>query len=236
MKRLFFLFTILALASTAISAQPGYGPGSRYGDNRRYGSYSQNSPYGREPGRRYGYGYETSWYAGVKFGMVASSVHSESSALDGNRIKTGISLGAAVGMPLAPMASFESGLYYVEKGGSSVDDNTRFTYQLNYLELPLILKYNYISPSNVVFQPYVGCYLGLGISGDIKDYKQREAFSSYSNGYFRHGDSGIKIGCGVAYSFLYAEIGYDFGLSNIGQDTFDDTRNGALRLSVGFAF
>ena len=44
------------------------------------------------------------------------------------------------------------------------------------------------------------------------------------------------MGCGFAYEMLYAELGYDFGLSNIGDNAFDDTHNGAFFANIGINF
>lgn len=242
MKKIFALLSILAMFTLTAGAQAYYGGRGHVGGPGRYSSFG--GPGGRPggPGRygRGGYGpgrYYNDWYGGIKFGVVGSHVSSESGELDGRGVQTGISIGAALGFNLTPDVAFESGLYYVEKGGSSRNSDGRFTYGLDYLEIPLVLKYYIFTPgSRAVFQPFAGAYLGMGVGGEIKDYGNREAFSSFNNGYFRRGDSGLTFGCGVSYSFLYASLGYELGLANIGQDLFNETKNRALVFSVGFAF
>lgn len=44
------------------------------------------------------------------------------------------------------------------------------------------------------------------------------------------------MGCGLAWEMLYAELGYDFGLTNIGDDYFNDTHNGAFFANIGINF
>ena len=222
MKRFLSVLIGLLAMVAAVSAQPVFG--SRHD---RFGSHYRQR---RHPG-----GY-SSWYCGLLVGATASHVTSDSDELSGNRLKTGWSLGAAAGFNLAPAILVESGLYYAEKGGTSRNDDGRFSYELDYLEVPLMLKYNRYTASGVVLQPFVGAYLAMGVGGKIRDYRERESFSSFGPSYFRHGDSGVKIGIGATYSVLHASIGYDFGLANIGRDEFSDTRNRALRLNVGFAF
>ncbi|MBP5219069.1 MAG: PorT family protein [Bacteroidales bacterium] len=235
MKKIFALLSTLAVLSLTAGAQPYYGGRGPVGGPGRYNSFGGPGRYDRGgfgPGRFY-----NDWYGGIKFGVVGSHVSSESEELDGRGVQTGISAGLALGFNMTPDVAFESGLYYVEKGGSSRNSGGKFTYGLDYLEIPLVLKYYVFSPGRrAVFQPYVGAYLGFGVGGEIKDYGNREAFSSFDNGYFRRGDSGLAFGCGVSYSFLYASVGYEFGLANIGQDLFNETRNRALVFSVGFAF
>lgn len=182
-----------------------------------------------------------STYFGLRLGLNASHVRSDAPTLDGKGVKTGLSIGAVVGTRLSyttPL-NIETGLYYTQKGGKSNNAGAghgRFTYNLDYLEVPLLLKYRHMTMSGVAVEPFAGAYLACGIAGDIKDYGERQAFSSYSDGYFNRFDAGLKLGCGVGYGIGYAEIAYDLGLSNIGQDTFDNTHTGCFTVSVGVNF
>ena len=212
---------------------PGYRPGYKPGFGRDYG-YGHGRPQYRESGISPLFGPD--WYGGVKFGVTGSHVSSQSPELRGNGIQSGISLGLAAGFNLSPATAFESGLYYMEKGGSSRASGGRFTYDLDYLEIPLVVKYYIFSGNRAVFQPYAGAYLGLGVGGQLKDYGSRSVTDSFTSGLFRRGDSGLLFGCGVSWSFLYASLGYEYGLANIGADLFSETHNRALVFSVGFAF
>ena len=228
-KILAFLMTIILTAGVAV-AQPGYGrPGRGPGmGGPGHGGYGRGHD-------RYGY-YHDNWYGGVKFGIVGSHMSSGSDELDARKVKSGISLGLATGFNITPMAAFESGLYYVEKGGSGRVAGNKVTYDLHYLEIPLLLKFNIFSGQRAVFQPFGGAYLGLGVGGRVKDYGVQYSASSFSDAGIRRGDSGLTFGCGVSWSFLYASLGYELGLADISRDGFTDTHNRALLFSVGFAF
>lgn len=204
-----------------------------------------------QPGRSYGrprvqtvgrHGNEyVAWhryYFGLRVGMNASHVSSESSTLDGSGVKSGLNIGFAAGTQLSYRAPLflESGLYYSQKGGKSGSGHDKFTYDLNYLEVPLILKYKHFIGNQTSIQPYAGGYLAVGTDGNIKNYGSRESFSSYENGYFNRFDGGLKLGCGVGFNMLYADLSYDIGLANIGQDSFDDTHNGCFTINVGVNF
>ncbi len=127
---------------------------------------------------------------------------------------------------------------YNQKGGNStpVGSKGKFTYQLDYLEMPVVLKYKHCTMSGVSFEPFAGGYLSCGIAGNIKDYGERQAFGSYSDNYFNRFDGGLRFGCGVGYGLGYAQVSYDLGLANVGQDDFDNTRNGCFTVSVGVRF
>jgi hypothetical protein len=170
--------------------------------------------------------------------MNASHVSSESPVLDGSSVKTGLNIGLAAGTQLTYRAPLflETGLYYSQKGGKSGRGADKFTYDLNYLEVPLLIKYKHFVGNQTSIQPYAGGYLALGTDGNIKNYGTRTAFSSFDNGYFNRFDGGLKIGCGVGFNMLYLDASYDIGLSNIGQDNFDDTHNGCFTLNIGVNF
>lgn len=87
-------------------------------------------------------------------------------------------------------------------------------------------------------EPFFGGYLACGIAGKIKDYNNREAYSSFGDedDTFNRFDGGLRFGCGVSYQMLYLEASYDLGLANVGKDRFDDARNRCFNLTVGVNF
>ena len=231
MKKIFAILTVMALTVSAAVAQPGYGRGGYSGGGPGRPGYGHGKDHARI-GR-----YDRNWYGGIKFGLVGSHIYDRSGELKATGVKSGISLGAAAGFNISPMSAFESGLYYVEKGGIGKVDGEKVTYELNYLEIPLMLKFNIFSRNRAVFQPYAGGYLGMGIGGDVKDYRDKYYASSFNDtDLFRRGDSGLLFGCGVSWNFLHANLGYELGLSDISRNRLSDRRNRALVFSVGFAF
>lgn len=222
------MLTVL-LAATPVMAQY-YADGRPIPPRHRYG----HANYG--PGNRY---YHT--YYGFRLGLGVSTVNSDSPVLDATDAKTGLNVGFVVGTQLTNTAPlyFETGLYYTEKGGKSTYNNTKFTYGLDYLELPLLLKYRYQASPDVSVEPFVGGYLACGVAGKIKDYGNRAAYSSFNGDYpdtFNRFDGGLKLGCGFGFQMLYIEASYDIGLANVGKDTFDDTRTGCFNLTFGVNF
>jgi hypothetical protein len=207
-----------------------------------------------QPGYLYGRGYNPriqtvgrhgnefiawhSYYVGLRVGLNASHVSSESPLLDGSSMKSGLNIGIAAGTQLTYRAPLfiESGLYYSQKGGKSDSGNGKFTYDLNYLEVPVLIKYKHFVGNQTSIQPYAGGYLAVATDGQIKNYGTRTAFSSFEDGYFNRFDGGLKIGCGVGYNMLYLDASYDIGLANIGQDNFDDTHNGCFTINLGVNF
>ena len=236
MKRTTTFLAAFCLLATLLASMPANA------QMRPRRGYTPPAPrYGVRPSPSRSYGYAPNVYYGFRFGLSASHINSDAPSLDGSTSKTGLNVGAVVGIQLAPHAPmfFETGLTYSEKGGKGKLSGDKFSIGLNYLEVPLVLKYSaQIAPATAV-EPFVGGYLACGVGGKVKDYGAREAFSSFDDRYganFKRFDGGVRVGCGLAWEMLYAEAGYDFGLSNIGDNAFDDTHNGAFFLNVGVNF
>ena len=177
-------------------------------------------------------------YYGLRLGVAAATVSSDDPALNGSSTQAGLNVGVVAGFQLVPSSPiyFETGLFYTEKGGKGTFEGRKFTYDLNYLQLPLVIKYVIDVDGDFTVQPFVGGYLACGVSGKIKDYGDRRSFSSFDEDYFSRFDGGLKIGCGAQYDLIYGELGYDFGLANISHDTFDTAHNGCFYFNVGVNF
>ena len=207
---------------------------AQYGRPRNYGSTYGRSSYTR-PTYRHN---PVNSYVGFRIGGAFSTVNSDDKYLDGGTMRSGLNVGVVAGFQVAPHAPiyFETGLSYVEKGGKGSYDGSKFTYNLDYLEVPLLLKYDCRVDRDLSIQPFIGGYLAAGVGGKIKDFGHRQAYSSFDDDAFQRFDGGIKLGCGVQFNYLYAELGYDIGLANISRDYFDDAHTGSLFATIGVNF
>ena len=225
MKRIMIamLSLMLTLPMMAQYRRPRYATG-RYG----YSTYTRTS-YRHNP---------VNSYVGFRVGGAFSTVSSDDKYLDGGTMRTGLNVGVVAGLQVAPHAPiyFETGLSFIEKGGKGNFEGRKFTYNLDYLEVPLLLKYDCKVDRDISIQPFLGGYVAAGVGGKIKDFGHRQAYSSYDDDAFNRFDGGIKLGCGVQFNYLYAEVGYDFGLSNISRDYFDDAHTGSLFATIGVNF
>ena len=226
MKRITFFMMAILLIAMPSSAQ-------NYKNSRYYNRNTGHLDYGRRNSNN------QDVYFGFRIGPSFSYVNSDGNALDGGNWQTGLNVGVVAGVALSDQQPFylEGGLYYIEKGGSKkLDTGKKMTYDLNYLEIPVVFKYKYNVDPHFSIQPQVGGYFAAGVGGKIKNYQNRQAEDSFSEDYFRRLDGGIRVGCGVTYDMFYADLTYDIGLANIGHDVFDKTRNGGLQINVGVNF
>ena len=178
-------------------------------------------------------------YYGLRIGPAFSYVNSDDSRLDGGKWQTGLNVGFVAGIPLSDTTPLylETGLSYIEKGGKkNLAGGKKMTYDLNYLEIPIVAKYKYDIDSDLSIQPFFGGYFGVGVSGKIKNFEEREAESSFRSSNFRRADGGLRLGCGLAYDMFYCDLTYDIGLANICHDTFDASHNGSIQLNFGVNF
>ena len=164
MKKTLLLSLLCMILAIPAMAQPGY----RYGYNTRVQTVGRH-------GNEY-----VAWhryYVGLRVGLNASHVGSDSPLLDGSSVKSGLNIGVAAGTQLTYRARlfFETGLYYSQKGGKSGSGPDKFTYDLNYLEVPLLIKYKHFVGNQTSIQPYAGGYLAVGTDGSIKNYGSRRS-------------------------------------------------------------
>jgi hypothetical protein len=219
------LSLMLTLPMMAQYGRPRYSSG-RYG----YSTYTRTS-YRHNP---------VNSYFGFRVGGAFSTVSSDDKYLDGSDVRAGLNVGMAAGFSVMPRGPLylETGLYYTEKGGKGNVAGDKFTYNLNYLEMPLVMKYYIDIDRYCSIQPFLGGYVACGIGGKIKDFGERAAYNSFSDSpySFRRMDAGLRTGCGLQIDMFYAELSYDLGLANICKDDFDTSKNGALMLSLGVNF
>ena len=234
---MFFVLFMGLLTSLCVVAQPAgrYGYGQRRLPALPRPAYPANRYSSPRDGHRM---MPTDFYYGLRLGLNVSSVNSHDRYLDGGTAKAGLNIGMVAGVQLAPYTPIylESGLYYSEKGGKGHLDGRTFTYQLNYLEVPLLMKYRIDIDRYTSVQPFAGVYAALGVGGKMKDFNERRAYSAFDDDAFQRFDAGLRLGCGLQFAPVYLELGYDVGLTNISHDYFDAAHTGAFFATVGVNF
>ena len=161
---------------------------------------------------------EESLYWGIRIGLTSATVSGDEGY--GNLgAKAGMTLGGVVGIRVAESTPLfiESGLYYTERGAKKDKQKVG----INYLEVPILIKYGFKATDDIAILPFVGPYFSYGVSGKVKNavfVQGAEAVaerSSFNNVGFKHMDMGFKLGVGAEYNRLYLELGYQFGVKNI---------------------
>ena len=155
-------------------------------------------------------------------------------------MKTGVIVGAAVNVPIAPMFSFQPEFLYTQKGGKNgvlTDDDPDFDAEVkvDMFQIPLLFK---AGATEGPFRPFIVVgpafgfvtkartkFEGLGFSEeeDIKDDLEKVEVSGIIGG-------GIQFGRGII------EYRYDHGFRDMDKETagFAKTRTHSILLGVSF--
>ncbi|MBQ8467108.1 MAG: PorT family protein [Prevotella sp.] len=179
---------------------------------------------------------ESTVYYGIRLGMNISTLTGD------------IDMGSKVGLNVAPIIGLrvsdttpvflESGLYFsglgAKKGKSSI--------ALNYLEIPVLIKYGIQATDDIAVLPFVGPTFRYGLFGGKWKTEGEGKVNSFGGDRFKRADMGIKLGCGAEYNKLYLELGYEFGIINIAgwkaANGIDDgsSHNGNFFVNLGVNF
>lgn len=165
-----------------------------------------------------------------------------------------------------PNLSLNSGLTFSQKGfkqsiryfySPEVDSTAEMTSKLNYLEIPIYLKFNTnLNKGNFFYG--IGPYFSYGFKGKVTTDITGRNYASYTdkitwskNRYFKsdlveeYGYTNIKsfdlgIGnlIGIKYNHLMLTVSYQYSLRNIMWEYYQDEKmsNSTLSLSVGYLF
>ena len=171
---------------------------------------------------------ESTVYYGARVGLNVGWISGD---VDGYGAKAGMNIGGVLGLRVsdATPVFLESGLYFAMQGAKDGKNEIN----LNYLEIPLLIKYGVQVTDDIALLPYLGPTFGLGVAGKKKP-GSTGSFSS--EGGFNRPDVGIKFGCGAEYNKLYLETGLKFGVTNILDDDNISAHNGAWYLNFGVNF
>ncbi len=229
MKRAIILIAFVGIVSSGVSAQS----------------------YGLSQTERLGYGYKTfpSKYYGFRIGIDYTHIASKDdyhSCGRSTRLNVGFTFGK--GLSKSTPIYIETGLGYVGKGGRNKEkgDQRKMVYNLDYLELPLVIKYMYTTGGGFGVHVFFGGYFACGIAGSIKEYpigdedpdnyhERHSSFSDRDDAYSRF-DAGLRFGLGLSYEIFYLEFAYDLGLANINHGSMKSAHNRGAIFNIGVNF
>ncbi len=233
MKKLFILLTFVGLFLCEVSAQT----------------------YGSSQTERLGYGYKTfpSKYYGFRIGIDYTHISSED--IDhscGRRTRLNVGFTFGKGLSKSTPIYIEMGLGYVGKGGGNKEKEydgemqRKKDYNLDYLEIPLVIKYMYTTGGGFGAHIFFGGFFSCGIAGNIKEYpmgdepadKYYDKHSSFSDreDAFSRFDAGLRFGVGLSYEIFYIEFAYDLGLANINHGEMRGAHNRGAIFNIGVNF
>jgi hypothetical protein len=181
---------------------------------------------------------------GIKGGINISNLSTKEA--DQDKMLTGFNLGVFAKMPITNDIAIQPELYYTTKG-AQVNYNSTFVdgtakFNLNYIEMPLLLIVNLTDNFNIHFGPYVS-YL---IDGKVTNESTSSAFNFEDNiktEDYNKFEAGIAAGAGVDIGAISLGARYTYGLTKVGKErtflgtsyTFPDAKNGVASIYVAFS-
>lgn len=177
---------------------------------------------------------------GFKGGLNFSNLYTDQ--VDDNNVLTGLYAGLYAKFPIAKGIAIQPEISYTTKGAELVYNNAfangTAKFNVNYIEVPVLLVMNITDNFNV----HVGPYAAYMVSG--KTETDSNIFSSQNQldtNDFNKFDAGIAGGLGVDLDALNFGVRYNYGLTNVGKErnyagtdyTFPDAKNSVLSVYVG---
>lgn len=186
---------------------------------------------------------------GVKAGLNISSLAFDENEMNSSS-RTGFTAGVMVEIPLAKNFSLQPELLYSQQGGKTsffdsdvTNSNYKGTIELNYLNIPLMLKYYVVKGLSVQAGPQIGILLKANnkYEDNFLGYENHESFNlkDYSTGI----DTSVNFGLGYQFKDkFYTDLRYNISYSNVFKDgdanyfINQDMKNRVFQISLGYFF
>ena len=175
---------------------------------------------------------------GIKAGVNFANLHG-SDVRSGLDSRTGIAGGLYLRYGIGTALYIQPEVLYSMKGSKTTVADTTTTLKLDYIEVPIMLKYAFQgSGSSITPNIGVGPAFAFKVSAkDSEDPGQTADVSSDFKGF----DLGLAFAGGLDFaagpSAVSLDVRYTMGLSKIGNSTpTPSVKNGAWTVSVGYGF
>ncbi|MGQ7946854.1 porin family protein [Flavobacterium sp. WC2509] len=156
---------------------------------------------------------------GVKGGVNFSNIYNEE--VDDNNVLTSFNAGIYASFPITDLIAIQPEILYSQKGAELKYDNAFATgeakFKLNYIEVPVLVKFNLTENLNIHAGPYVA-YL---VDAQVKNNSEGGSFNfedNYNNDDFNKFDAGLSGGIGLEFNSVGFGARYNYGLSKIGKE------------------
>lgn len=142
--------------------------------------------------------------------------------------RTGFMAGLYFNFPVTNSpVSIQPEVLYTQKGFESGDD----TFQLDYVEVPVLAKFNFITNGNITPNVYFGPYVGFNVSAEVDTGNGDGLFGDDTETDIEDGventDFGVTVGGGLDFGRFDLGVRYNAGLTEVFEDGLIDNDSGA---------
>ncbi|MGO4822281.1 MULTISPECIES: porin family protein [unclassified Flavobacterium] len=179
---------------------------------------------------------------GFKGGVNFSNLYTDN--VDDNNVLTGFNAGLFAKLPVSNTVAIQPEIYYTTKG-AEVTYNNAFAngtakFNVNYVEVPVLLVVNLTDKFNIHAGPYAAYMVSGKTENDNNLFTSNDELDTND---FNKFDAGIAAGLGVDLEVLSFGVRYNYGLTKVGKErdysgtsyTYPDAKNSVLNVYVGFA-
>lgn len=183
---------------------------------------------------------------GFESGLSLAKISVTGSELGGDEhgYREGISLGVFLEVPVTDFISIQPEVFYVQKGTGLSGDGFESTYAWDFVEIPVLLRFNIPKEGGVVPYFLVGPALGLRTTCKVEGEGHGAGISTdcdESNVEIKSRDFGVVLGGGLSVragpgSIIFGGR-YNYGLTNIdpGADgTSREVNHRAFSFRIGY--
>jgi len=176
---------------------------------------------------------------GLKGGLNISNLHGSDFEPDA---RTGVLLGAVIdiNVPVLPFG-VESGVYYSQKGAELSDGNFDSKIKLDYIEVPVMAKFQLGPPGPVTPSLAIGPYLGFNVNAEEEftagGVTETNDISDAIKGTEFGGVAALGLDFNLGLTKLNATARYSYGFTSVWDDSdMDSDRNAVFSIAVGIMF
>jgi len=184
-------------------------------------------------------------YAQISFGIKGGVNVAEFSFQDqGTSIPqssiNGFTLGGVLEIGLGGNLFLQPEAVFVQKGSELNTAITSLKTNVNYLDIPILLKIKILNSNLLNINLLGGPSFGLALNGEETAGGQTVDINFGGENGLKRFDLGINAGGGIGVNLgsigVFGDVRYLFGVSNISEDANREIKNKGLNLSVGLMF
>ena len=189
---------------------------------------------------------KTSNGANIKFGAKGgiNFANLAGDDADGAKMFVGFNAGFFIEIPVADKLVFQPEILYSAQGSKSegplfVDGsvyNVEATFKFNYINIPLLFKYEIADKFSLEAGPYVGFLTSAKLKAKIQGVGSE---TIDAKDMLKSTDFGIAIGMNYEFTdVIFANARYQSGLTEIGdaEGNNNDIKNSIFQIGLGFRF
>lgn len=184
-------------------------------------------------------------YAQISFGLKGGvnvaefSIKAQGATVPQSSIN-GFTLGAVLEIGITDNIFIQPEVIFLQKGSELNTSLTEIKTNINYLDIPFLLKLKLLNTKFLNVNLLGGPSFGLALNGEESAGGQTVDINFGGENGLKRFDLGINAGGGVGVNLgsigVFGDVRYLFGVSNISEDADREIKNKGLNLSVGLIF